>query len=166
MKRLSSFHYLLIFSGIIITWITACDPVDKRAKAENEEIARYFANNPSLDFVQYNSGLYYCEVEAGSGPQVKTHDSAFIKHTIKFLHGTIIYTNIGKDDTLKEPVNEGWLLTGFDEGLSYMHEGGKSILLLPSYLAYGPGGSQEVPGYTPILIELNLVKVKPYPFTR
>jgi FKBP-type peptidyl-prolyl cis-trans isomerase len=166
MTSKSYVKYFLVFSCLITAFIASCNPVDKKARAENEEIEKYFATNPSLDFVLYNSGLYYCELEAGSGLQAKVHDSAFIKHTVKYLNGTTIYTNVGTNDTLKQPVNEGWLLPGFDEGLTHMREGGKSLMLLPSYLAYGPKGFQTVPGYTPLLIEVNLVKIKPYPFAR
>lgn len=153
------FSFLLVF-------LWSCNLVDKRARAEREEIEKFLADNPSLDFVLCSSGLYYYEEETGTGLQAKTHDSVFVKHSVKFLNGTIIYTNIGTPDTLKQTVNEGWLLPGLDEGLTYMREGGKSIMILPSYLAFGQSSSPTVPGYSPLLVEVSLVKVKPYPFTK
>jgi FKBP-type peptidyl-prolyl cis-trans isomerase FkpA len=42
-----------------------------------------------------------------------------------------------------------------------MKEGGVSRLLIPSSLAYGSLGYGSIPGYTPILFEIHLVKVIP-----
>ncbi len=40
-----------------------------------------------------------------------------------------------------------------------MKEGGKAILLIPSSLAYGPYGQNSIPGYTPLLFEVELIDV-------
>jgi peptidylprolyl isomerase len=83
-----------------------------------------------------------------------------------YLSGSVLYSNLETDDTLKVLVNEGYLLAGFDEGITYMHVGGRALLLLPSSLAYGASGYMGIPGYTPLLIDVHLVKLKPYPFAR
>jgi FKBP-type peptidyl-prolyl cis-trans isomerase len=41
-----------------------------------------------------------------------------------------------------------------------MREGGKALFLMPSKLAYGSAGYYSIPGYTPLLFEVDLVKVK------
>ncbi len=51
-------------------------------------------------------------------------------------------------------------ISGFDEGITLMAEGGKSTILIPSSLAYGTIGRYPgIPGYTPLLFDLELVKV-------
>jgi FKBP-type peptidyl-prolyl cis-trans isomerase len=43
-----------------------------------------------------------------------------------------------------------------------MKEGGKGRFLVPSSLAYGQAGIWGiVPGYTPLVFEVNLISVKP-----
>jgi FKBP-type peptidyl-prolyl cis-trans isomerase len=55
----------------------------------------------------------------------------------------------------------GKVITGVDEGLRYMKAGGKARLLTPSSIAYGFEGIwQIVPGYTPILWDIELDSVK------
>jgi len=44
-----------------------------------------------------------------------------------------------------------------------MDEGGKATLLIPSKLAYGTSGYYTIPGYTPLLYDVQLVKVIPGP---
>jgi FKBP-type peptidyl-prolyl cis-trans isomerase FkpA/FKBP-type peptidyl-prolyl cis-trans isomerase FklB len=44
-----------------------------------------------------------------------------------------------------------------------MKEGGKATLLIPSKLAYGTQGFYSVPGYTPLIYDVQLVRVIPGP---
>jgi FKBP-type peptidyl-prolyl cis-trans isomerase len=41
-----------------------------------------------------------------------------------------------------------------------MREGRKALFLMPSKLAYGSAGYYGIPGYTPLLFEVVLVKAK------
>jgi FKBP-type peptidyl-prolyl cis-trans isomerase len=44
-----------------------------------------------------------------------------------------------------------------------MKEGGKATFLIPSKLAYGTQGNYSVPGYTPVIFDIQLVRVIPGP---
>ena len=57
------------------------------------------------------------------------------------------------------------LIQGFNEGLSYMKQGGKSLFLVPSSLGYGSMGNYYggISGYTPLLFEVQLVLLKKGP---
>jgi hypothetical protein len=128
---------------------------------EEIKIQNYVNSNPALSFQLKPSGLYYSDRIIGTGLSVASHDIAYVKYTGKFFDGTVFDTNVGTPDTLIFPVNEGWLIPGFDEGVLYMKEGGKALFLLPSNLAYGETGFYSyVPGNTPILFEVDLVKLK------
>jgi FKBP-type peptidyl-prolyl cis-trans isomerase len=157
---------LLFLAAVLLMSLGSCNPAKKYEKEERAKIQEYLSHNSNLNFVLKPSGLYYLEVEAGSGRLPVTHDTAYIIYTGKFLDGTVFDTNIGttKTDTLIRPVNEGWIISGFDEGLTYMKEGGKAMLLIPSELAYGTYGRYPyIQGYTPLLFDIELVKVKAGP---
>jgi FKBP-type peptidyl-prolyl cis-trans isomerase len=158
-----------IVSGLLITFITflmlsvtSCNPTAKFERQEEALILQYLASNPTLVFEQKPSGLYYLDVVQGQGKLAVKNDTAYVKYTGKFLNGTAFDSNVGTTDTLIFIVNGGYLLPGFDEGISYMHEGGKAIFLLPSNLAYGNSG-YLMPSYTPILFDVELVKLKEGP---
>ncbi len=152
---------LLIFFGIVlILSVTSCSNPAKKAEREEEAlINRYLTDNPNLDFVKETSGLYFLEVQPGQGNIAVTHDTAYVKYTGKFLDGTVFDTNVGDADTLIFLVNEGYLIPGFDEGITYMKQGAKAMFLVPSYLAYGSSG-YYMPAYTPVLFDVELVKLK------
>jgi FKBP-type peptidyl-prolyl cis-trans isomerase len=153
--------YTILMAVIVVLMISllSCDPGRKYEKDEKKAIDDYLSKNSSLNFVLKPSGLYYLEVQEGTGRIAATHDTAFIFYTGKFLDGTTFDTNVGSTDTLKVPINEGFLITGFDEGLTYMKVGGKSTLLIPSKLGYGPSGYYTIGGYTPLLFDVELVRV-------
>jgi FKBP-type peptidyl-prolyl cis-trans isomerase FkpA len=146
-----------LLAVLLTVSLISCDPSKKLKKQEEEEIQTYLTQNSTLNFVKQPSGLYYLEVVLGTGVSPVINDSVYVNYTGKFLDGTIFDARL-----LKAVV--GNQLTGFDEGLTLMKAGGKSTLLIPSSLAYGSTGSYggAISGYTPLLFDLELVKVIPH----
>lgn len=171
LKYLKDSKLSLVLSGIILFILVSCEFNSDYEKAEKEAINDYLKNNPDLEYELKSSGLYYLEIDPGSGEQADKNDTAYLKYRAILLDETPFETNIREDssvDTLIVPVNAGKLIAGFDEGLTYMREGGRSMLLLPSSLAYGSSnylahtsyGYINLRGFTPILIDVYLLKLK------
>jgi FKBP-type peptidyl-prolyl cis-trans isomerase len=164
---------LLSLTAVLMILQVSCDPTKKYVKAEESEIQNYLATNFNQTFVRKPSGLYYYEVLEGTGIMPAKHDTVYVKYTGKFLEGTIFDSNVLLSSFLIFPVGEKvWVIDGLDEGVTYMKEGGKATILIPSELAYGGTGSpvgydptygpfQVIPGYTPLLFEIELVHVSP-----
>jgi FKBP-type peptidyl-prolyl cis-trans isomerase FkpA len=153
---------LLFFVVAVLFSLGSCDPARKYEKAESEAISNYLSSNPSDTFKLEPSGLYYLNVLTGTGRTPVVHDTAHVVYTGKFLNGTVFDSNAGQAD-LVFPVGESALIPGFDEGITYMKEGGKATFLIPSKLAYGTQGYYSIPGYTALLYDVQLVKVIPGP---
>lgn len=152
---------MLFLTAILLIALWSCNKSTDYEKEESELIQNYLSTHDTLDFVLKPSGLYYLEVLPGSGQELVAHDTAYVKYIGAFLGGGIFDTNVGTTDTLVVPVNEGLLISGFDEALTYMKEGGRAVVILPSSLAYGPYGSYPyIPGFTPLLFDIAVVKVK------
>jgi FKBP-type peptidyl-prolyl cis-trans isomerase len=153
---------LLISTVAVLFTLGSCDPARKYEKAETEAISNYLASNPADTFKLQPDGLYYLDVLEGTGRAPVAHDTAHIVYTGKFTDGTIFATNAGGADLIF-PVNEGYLISGLDEGIMLMKEGGKATFLIPSKLAYGTQGYYTVPGYTPLVYDVQLARVIPGP---
>ncbi len=167
MRPRNLLKYVGMLSGfMILIYFTSCNPDKKWKEMEEEEkqaIKDFLTDNDSINFELKSSGLYYHDVKVGPGLLAETHDTAFIFYAMKYLSGTTFETNVGTEDTLILPVNEGWLsVKGFDEGVTYMKEGGVAKFLVPSSLAFGPSGTYNIPSYTPWLFEVYLVKLSKY----
>ncbi|NSW94417.1 MAG: FKBP-type peptidyl-prolyl cis-trans isomerase [Bacteroidales bacterium] len=161
-KKIKFFQTALI--GITILFIASCSiNTEKYEQEEEMAIQNFLSLNPDLNFELKPSGLYYLDVLVGTGPQAETHDTFYVKFTARYLGGGLFDTNVGTDDTLIYPVNEGKVIAGLDEGITYMKEGGKSRMLIPSKLAFGSTGTYFIPGYTPLLFDVELVRLKKGP---
>lgn len=156
-KNVYQASMLLFVAGLLLS-LVSCDPAAKYEKNERQSIANYLSSNPAIEFTKEPSGLYYHEDLAGTGVSPAVHDTVYVQYTGKYLDGTTFDTNVGKD-AFVFAMGEGWAIAGFDEGISYMKVGGKSTLLIPSNLAYGPTGFYTIGGYTPLLFEVELKKV-------
>ncbi|MFH0843077.1 MAG: FKBP-type peptidyl-prolyl cis-trans isomerase [Bacteroidota bacterium] len=152
--------YVVVLS--IIVFISACLGTEKNEKKEEEKIKEFLLLNPDLIFELKPSGLYYLDIKVGSGVQPVIHDTAYIFYIASLLDNRIFDSNTGTTDTLIIPVNEGKTISGFDEAITYMRAGGKSLFIVPSYIGYGQTDI-SFPAYTPILYEVDLVRVKAGP---
>jgi FKBP-type peptidyl-prolyl cis-trans isomerase FkpA len=161
----SKSRIVLSFLVIIMVISTvSCDVTKKYREQEKKDIAEYLAQNSNLSFVKQASGLYYLNVLTGTGLMPAEGDSAYVYYTGKFLDGTVFDTNVGSR-LYGFKAGLGYNIAGFDEGIMLMKAGGKSSLLIPSSLAYGAAGvymgNMMIPSYTPILFDIQMVKVVP-----
>jgi FKBP-type peptidyl-prolyl cis-trans isomerase len=154
---------LMFLSIAVLLTVPSCNKTKQFERQEQDQINAYLEKNSSIEFERKPSGLYYHESVAGTGRIPVNSDTVSVKYTGKFLDGRVFDTNVGTTKTLDVIVGEPGLIEGFAEGITYMAEGGKSLLLIPSSLGYGTMGVPYggISGYTPLLFEVELVKVKP-----
>lgn len=148
------------FVGMMLILLTACSMKAKFEKEEKNQIQNFILNNSNLNYQLKPSGLYYLETETGAGPSPVPGDTVKINWSAMFLTGIVFATNTQDTIPFGFRVGEG-PLQGLDEGVQYMKEGGKAMLLLPSKLAYGSSGNyyMGIPGFTPVIFEVKLLKV-------
>jgi len=110
-----------------------------------------------------SSGLQYLEENAGSGETPKAGEIITIHYTANLLDGT----ELANSYTMNEPVSTVWganrLLPGWEEGVGMMKPGGKAKLVLPANLAFGEEGYGAIPPNAQIVMEVELLSVKPAP---
>jgi FKBP-type peptidyl-prolyl cis-trans isomerase FkpA len=154
---------ILLLSFVLMVSVLSCNPEKQFEEDEKANIQDYLNKNSNLNFIEQPSGLYYLEVVAGTGLSPVLNDSASVKYTGKFLDGSVFDSNIesGKLYVIKIGDHVIKVIPGFEEGITLMKEGGKCTLLIPSKLAFGKYGSSDgyIPGYTPLLFDIELVKV-------
>ena len=110
-----------------------------------------------------DSGLQYLEIGAGSGSAPKAGDILSMHFIASLSDGTELVNTY----TDGKPATVVWgrdsLLPGWEEGMGLMKAGGKAKLLLPPDLAFGVEGTGGIPPNSQIIIEVELLSVKPSP---
>ena len=161
MRQNSLSIIFITVAALMILTAQSCKKSSKSYEEQEAEIIQQFIDkNPEINFEKKPSGLFYYEAKTGTGISPVTGDSAWVYYSLYRLSGSMIESNSGTGDPLIYQVDKGELISGFDEGVTYMKEGGLAIIIVPSGLGYGSRGTYAIPGYTPLLFELELVKVK------
>jgi FKBP-type peptidyl-prolyl cis-trans isomerase FkpA len=158
----SKFLVSILSALLIIMGLVSCNKTNEFEAAEQQEIVDYLDRNSTLNFELKPSGLYYLEIVKGTGRTLVKFDTVFVRYTGKFLDGRVFDTNVGSTSPMEIIVGTPGIIAGFNEGLTYMAQGGKSLFLVPSSLGYGSTGNYYggISGYTPLLFEVQIVDVK------
>ncbi len=140
---------------------------------EESDIRSYIEQN-NIRVNPTESGLYYIEFERGDGPAVEPGKSVKVDYTAMFINGEIFETT-KQDIAVKNDIFDSLMryqpfqylhgdsitFAGWNEGLSYMKQGGHGLLVVPSDLAYGEEGVEGyIPPFTPLIYEVEILEVK------
>jgi len=121
----------------------------------------YMAENGAKKGVKTTeSGLQYEVLEAGKGKSPKATDTVKVHYRGQLIDGTEFDSSYARNEPVSFPLDG--VIPGWTEGLQLMKEGGKSRLVVPSDLAYGPGGMGNAIGPNETLVfEVELLEVNP-----
>ena len=129
----------------------------KMFKAEGEA---FLAENAKKEgVVTLPSGLQYKVLNAGSGKSPKASDSVECHYEGRLINGTKFDSSYDRGETATFGVTQ--VIAGWVEALQLMKEGDKWQLYIPYNLAYGErGAGAQIPPYTTLIFDVELVKVK------
>jgi FKBP-type peptidyl-prolyl cis-trans isomerase len=165
MKRTSlAFCFLLSLAVGLSGCMDNDDNQDEEKIIENTTAIEAYIKADSLGakVVKDTTGLYFITRKANpNGERPKRGDAATVRFTGYLLNGnTKILTTPG-DSTFSFPV-EGYStdFAGLERGVFLMKTGEKTTFLLPFYLAFGAIERVNIPAYSPIRFEMELVKTR------
>lgn len=123
-------------------------------------------NYTAANYQRTSSGLYLITLTAGTGTQVAAGKQISVKYTGKYVSKAKENTVFDTSDNAPSKsfdytVGAVSLIPGWSEGIFLMRQGDRKLLLIPSYLAYGPSGQNPIPPDTPILFDMQIVTVSP-----
>jgi FKBP-type peptidyl-prolyl cis-trans isomerase len=136
---------------------------DKKSKAKKEEsslLQKYLKDN-KITAKPTASGLYYIEKVKGTGPQIHAGSKVSVQYTGTLLNGKKFDSSRdrgGKPFDLE--VGKGNVIKGWDEGLLHMSKGGRATMICPSSIAYGEQEMGNIPPYSTLVFDVEVVDVK------
>jgi len=116
------------------------------------------ANKAKEGVTVTESGLQYRVITEGTGVKPTATDTVSVHYVGKLLDGTEFDSSISRGEPVAFPVNG--VIAGWTEALQLMPQGSKWELVIPSDLAYGPGGNGPIPPNSVLVFEVELLEVK------
>jgi FKBP-type peptidyl-prolyl cis-trans isomerase FkpA len=126
---------------------------------ESDQIEGYIKRK-GLNMKKNGTGLRYMVYEQGNGKKAENGLTAKVNYSVSLINGTEVYST-------KESGPQGFLIgmdnveSGLHEGILYMNEGSKALLVIPSHLAHGlVGDMNKIPPKSTIIYDIELLELK------
>ena len=104
------------------------------------------------------SGLQYTIIAEGAAEKVAKNDTVTVKYKGTLIDGTVF----DEGEIPGHVSGSRGLITGFDEGIRLVGEGGKATIFIPSDLAYGSRGNRGIEPNSVLIFDIEVVSVNKY----
>jgi FKBP-type peptidyl-prolyl cis-trans isomerase FkpA len=137
-------------------------------KEKDEKLIKEYVEKNKINATKNAAGVYVAVTQEGTGSTPNPGDTVYVHYTGKLTSGKVFDSS--QDSTMrpgmplepiKFPIGRGFVIKGWDAGLSGLKKGSKAILVIPSVLAYGLQGSPPViPGNSILVFDVQMVDIK------
>ena len=149
---------LLLFSFLALSSCTKDDDVSFEKEKERQDILiqEYIKTN-NLTAEKYPSGLYKVILNPGSSRFPSGGLNVTVHYDGETLDGNRFDSSRNRGEPFTFTLGVGSVISGWDEGVATMSEGERSLLIIPSHLAYGTSGSgSAIAGNTILVFDVEL----------
>ena len=94
------------------------------------------------------------------GAMPQKGQTARIKFVASYLDGTLLGTSVQLGEVYDVVYGEGKVLRGLEEGIGLMRVGEKARFVLPYNLAYGSQPYGNIPAYSNLVFDVELVEIE------
>lgn len=127
-------------------------------KNRKEGEAFLVENKKKKNVTTLPSGLQYKVIKAGTGKKPKPTDTVTVNYRGTLIDGTEFDSSYRRGQPITFPLNG--VIPGWTEALGLMQEGAKWQIFVPSNLAYGEKGSDQIGPNATLIFEVELISVQ------
>ncbi|PKP22358.1 MAG: hypothetical protein CVU05_04210 [Bacteroidetes bacterium HGW-Bacteroidetes-21] len=127
---------------------------------EEQTLLESYLKNGNIVEQPTNSGLYFVEEIKGKGKKPEAGSTVVINYTGTYINGQIFDSSLERGETFQFRFGASEVIAGLEEGVSYMKEGGKATLIIPSHLAYKDETGNKIPPFSTLIFYVELIEVK------
>ena len=111
-------------------------------------------------FKTTKDSLKYAVIEPGEGAAIDSGDVVSLHYSGYLLDGSKFDSSVERDEPLELQYKVQPIIKGFNEGISFLKQGGKAQLIIPPYLAYGARGTGKTPANATLIFDIEILKVQ------
>ncbi|MBB2953717.1 FKBP-type peptidyl-prolyl cis-trans isomerase [Sphingobacterium sp. JUb56] len=149
---------------------------EQNAKLKGAEAGKVeaFLKNNKLATQKTASGLQYVITKPGSGKNAAVGDTVVVNYVGKLTNDKVFDTNqadLAKKykkfnaqrpyEPLRLHLGVDGVITGWTEAFQLLNKGSKATLVIPSNLAYGERQAGEIPPYSPLIFDVEVIDIIP-----
>ena len=158
---------LIILSFLAVGAFYACKKTSSQ-ELRDLEVANLqkYVKKYMPDIEPTPSGLYYQETKPGkdtitikTGDVVKVFYSGFLIEDIDSIADGVQFDGSGDYEPYTFTVGAGGVISGWEEAIRLMHDGGEAKWVLPSRLGYSSQAQSGIPAYSPLVFYIRIYKV-------
>lgn len=112
------------------------------------------------------TGLFIIPQVTTQNPLIEAGDTITVHFEGRFFNGKIFDSTRKRNEPFIFVYGEKWqVIPGIEEALGKMRKGEKSVLIIPSAMAFGEGGNSSglIPAFTSVVFEVEVVDVNKGP---
>jgi FKBP-type peptidyl-prolyl cis-trans isomerase len=129
-------------------------------QASEQERMMEYINRKNITEKPTASGLYVIVTDKGTGPKPKKGQMVSVQYTGYLLNGKKFDSSLDHGAPIEFKLGEGQVIAGWEEGISLLNVGTSATLIIPSVLGYGSNGSGEIPPFSPLIFDIQLLNAK------
>jgi FKBP-type peptidyl-prolyl cis-trans isomerase len=138
----------------------------QQKNTDDSLIQDYIKKNNITNAQKTAGGMYYVITQQGNGAKPNPGQTVNVNYTGKLLTGKVFDSSLNPGRTpFQFVLGKGQVIKGWDEGIGLLNAGSKATLLIPSSLAYGPGGAGGgiIPANAVLTFDVELISIaKPH----
>ena len=140
--------------------LTLAFTMSLQAESALERGQKFLKDNGAKEGVKTTStGLQYKITKEGEGRSPKASDTVVVHYKGTTIDGKEFDSSYKRGEPATFPL--GAVIKGWTEGLTYLKEGGKATLYIPSELAYGKrGAGRDIGPDETLIFDVELVKIQ------
>lgn len=146
--------------------ITTKEELAKQAEAEMKALKAqsekaFWDYLKANDITEYTvNGLFLKKLTTTDGAKPEVGQTVRIKYVVKYLDGTELGSSNQLGEYYEMEYGKGAVLKGLEEGIGLMRVGEKARLVLPYTLAYGENPYNNIPAYSNLVFDVELLEIK------
>ncbi|NSW44240.1 MAG: FKBP-type peptidyl-prolyl cis-trans isomerase [Bacteroidales bacterium] len=127
-----------------------------------KKVLKNYLEKRNINYMPNDTVIYKIPINKGNSKTVNYGDTITVHFEGYFLNGKLFDSTRKRNEPFSFVYGSEWqVIKGLEKAIGMMHEGEKSIFVIPSFMAFGKEGSSTgiIPPYSSVVFEIELLKI-------